>query len=249
MRNLTFILILTAQAAFGQAELVTELRSQIDMEWKKPNPEFTRTSTSYFNSNNIQDFYIAPINWSGRSIPFFWDCDLSALEFLISSKNTYEKLTGTDADEIYKGTKLKWKDVKATIWVNDNYYNVELTNWHVMELNDCPGTISFPAIHFTKTFELPNARTNNLEGLVFISDKSLGSNKTSASPTQLARNDGKSIKGTGYDLNNDQILDLFYFTELEGESEWLEGNQYNRLYANIGGTWKCIYVELLEVCI
>jgi hypothetical protein len=62
--------------------------------------------------------------------------------------------------------------------------------------------------------------------------------------TVIKTESGKSIKGIGYDLNNDSIFDIFsYYEEID------EDTGYTRLYINMDGKWKCKWVNLDEVCV
>lgn len=148
-----------------------------------------------------------------------------------------------EADSIFKGTKIYWrKNISGFIWFNDKEYKATIEDWYLFGFNECIGTLVAPYLSFKKVAEIPNAVTNNIQGLTILPyNESL---KIKSSETKMITDNGKIVEGIGYDLNNDAILDIFSWTE-----ELDETTSYTRLYMNINGQWKCKWIRLDELCI
>ena len=247
------IFILTVSFACGQKqqknsitnnqELIDSLTKQVDQKWIRENPSLVPTKSSFFNSDNEQKYFVGLLQISGRSIPFTWDNNLSLLQFLLTWDNEINIKQGTNADSNFKGTKITWnKDISGLIWFNDKTYKATVDNWHLFGFTECPGTIIFPNLSFQKVIEVPNAITNNIQGLtIFPYDEKLKINQTE---TTIKITNGKTIKGNAYDIDNDGIFDIFYY-----EEEIDETTNYTRLFLNISGQWECKWINLDEACL
>ena len=108
--------------------------------------------------------------------------------------------------------------------------------------NECVGTKIFPNLSFKRVAEIPKAMTNNIQGLTILPYNQ--NIKIKTSEIVLTTTIGKSIKGTGYDLNKDAIFDVFSYIE-----EIDETTTYTRLYINVSGQWKCKWINLNEECL
>lgn len=248
------IFVLTVSFACGQKqqtnsttnnkkELVDSLTKQVDQKWIRENPSFEPTKSSFFNSGNEKKYFVGLLQISGRSIPITWDNNLSLLQFLLTWDNQINIKQGTNADPNFKGTKITWnKNISGLLWFNDKTYKATIDNWHLFGLTECPGTIIFPNLSFQKVTEIPNAITNNIQGLtIFPFDEKL---KISRTETAIKTNTGKTIKGYAYDIDNDGIFDIFNY-----EEEIDETTNYARLYLNVSGQWKCKWINLDVACI
>lgn len=257
MKQITFIsaiFLLTVLPASGQEkegwtarnnrqELIDSLKKEVDQSWISENPVLGETKSSYFTNENENNYFIGVLQVSGYGVPFTWDANLSLLQFMLTSNNNATIKRGAAADSVYKGIKIAWdKNISALIWFDDNTYNATVDNWHLFESTECPGTIIFPNLSFEKVVDVPNATTNDIDGLTIIP---YAENITvKSSDTALETASKKEINGTGYDLNDDDILDVFSYTE-----EIDEITNYTRLYLNVNGQWKCKWIHLDEVCI
>lgn len=247
------LFVLTVSFACGQKwqkspttntrELIDSLTKQVDQKWIRENPSLEPTKPSFFNSGNEEKYFVALLQISGQSIPFTWDNNLSLLNFLLSRYNEINIKQGTNADPNFKGTKITWdRNISGLIWFNDRTYKSTVNNWHLSGLTECPGTIIFPNLSFQKAIEIPNAITANIQGLtIFPNDEKL---KISRAETTIRTTTGKAIKGNAYDINNDGVLDIFYY-----EEEINETTNYTRLYVNVSGQWKCKWINMNEACI
>lgn len=248
------IFVLTVSFACGQKqqpssitnnkkELVDSLIKQVDQKWIRENPALEPTKHSFFNNDNEKNYFVGLLQISGQGLPFTWDNNLTLLQFLLNVDNEINIKQGTNADLNFKGTKITWnKNISGLAWFNDKTYKAIIDNWHLFGLTECPGTIIFPLLSFQKVTEIPNAITNNIQGLtIFPYDEKL---KISRKETTIMTTTGKTIKGNVYDIDNDGIFDIFYY-----EEEIDETTNYTRLYLNVSGQWKCKWINLDEECI
>jgi hypothetical protein len=84
--------------------------------------------------------------------------------------------------------------------------------------------------------------TNNIQGLTILPYNE--NIKIKSTETEMTTKNGKTIKGIGYDIDNDAILDIFSYNE-----EIDETTNYTRLYINVSGQWKCKWINLDEACL
>jgi len=239
--------ILSTLFIYGQSitdieKLYEKLTKSVDNKWVSENPAFKPTDSSFFNKDNENEYFVGLLQISGFSIPFSWDNNLALLHFLLAMDTNISVLTGVEADQVYKGTKISWDtDISGLIWFNDKSYRATVAHWHLFDMTDCPGTIIFPSLSFEKIVDIPNALTNNIQGLSiipYIDKLTIKSFKTS-----LTMTNSKTVKGIAYDINDDGIFDIFYYSEETDESTY-----YTRLYINVNGMWKCKWINLDEVC-
>ncbi|MGV9012881.1 MAG: hypothetical protein ACOH13_09840 [Flavobacteriales bacterium] len=248
------VFLLTTLVAHGQTqkvpksfvskeETIYNLKKSVDQSWIKPNPSLTSTKSSFFNKGNESTYFIGLLQLSGQSVPFTWDDNLSLLQFLLSLDNEVHIKHGIEADENFKGTQINWKrEVNGLIWIDNTTYKATIDNWHLFDSTDCPGTIIFPILSFRKNDEISNARTNSIQGLAII--PYIENIKIRRLETVIRTKDGQEIKGVGLDIDNDNIIDIFSYTEGVDVT-----TVYTRLYINVDGVWKCKWISLDEVCI
>lgn len=247
------IFILTALFACGQKqqttssdnqqELIDSLKKKVDQKWIRENLSLNPTKSSFFNKENESKYFVGLLQISGQSVPFTWDNNLSLLKFLLTLENKINVKQGIAADQYFKGTKIAWdNDITGLIWFNDKSYKATVDNWHLFGFTECPGTIIFPNLSFKKVTEIPNSITNNIQGLTILPYNE--NFKIKSSETTITTESGKTIKGIGYDLDNDAIFDIFSYNE-----EIDETTGYTRLYINVSGQWKCKWINLDVACI
>jgi hypothetical protein len=247
------ILILTVSFACGQKqqnnsitnnkELIDSLTKQVDQKWIRGNPSLNPTKPSFFNKDNESTYFVGLLQISGQSIPFTWDDNLSLLKFLLTLENEISVKQGIVADQNFKGTKIAWdSNINGLIWFNEKSYKATIDNWHLFGFTECPGTIIFPNLSFKKVTEIPNAITNNIQGLTILPYNE--NFKIKSSEREMKTENGKTIKGIGYDIDNDGIFDIFSYNEDIDET-----TSYTRLYINVSGQWKCKWINLDEACI
>jgi hypothetical protein len=219
------------------------LKKTVDQKWIRQNPSLNKTKSSFFNKDNESKYFVGLLQISGQSVPFTWDDNLSLLQFLLTLDYEINIKRGIVADENFKGTKIAWdRSINGLIWFNDKAYKTTVDNWHLFGFTDCPGTIIFPNLSFNKVTEIPDAITNNIKGLTILPyNKNI---KIKRYNTTIKTKSSKTIKGIGYDLNNDSIIDIFTYNEVIDES-----TGYTRLYINVSGQWICKWINLDEVCI
>lgn len=227
----------------AQDKIFNEMKAFITKDWVRKNPTFQPTKISFFRGPK-PDLYIAPLQWSGAGHPFTWDCDLKGLEFLLKRNHPHRILKDHLADKIYGGNKVVWENsIEALVWTKDNIYKSFVTDWYLIKNSDCPGNKIFPTISFSEAFHVKDSITNNLSGLGIIPfDPKI--TKISSEKNSLKTNEGKSIEGNSFDLNDDKIPDIFIYRE-----EIDETTSYKRLYLNIQGTWVFKWAMLDEECI
>ena len=244
---LTFFLF-SIQFVYGQnnagiEKLYEKLLKSVDNEWISENPTFKTTESSFFNEENENRYFVGLLQISGFSIPFTWDNNLTLLHFLLVLDSNISVITGIEADQVYKGTKIIWNTgLNGLIWFNDKSYKATVAHWHLFDFTDCPGNIIFPYLLFDKIVDITNALTNNIQGLTIIPYNEKLTIKSSA--TSMTMTIGKTVEGIAYDIDNDGIFDIF--TYFEGVDEF---TGYTRLYINVNGKWKCKWINLYEECI
>ena len=227
-----------------QKDIYSHLKDSLTTDWVRENPELTETEASYFNEERAAEYFVAPLQISGYSTPFAWDDDLSILRFLLSKDEDIVIVRGTEADPNYKGIKVTWKrGLSGLLWIDNKAYEAPVTDWWLIKESDCPGTISFPTLSFEKQFEVPNALTNDLEGLVILPFNSEFKN-IKASDVSLKTKNGILLRGKAYDIDSDGVSDVFLYDEQIDEATY-----YSRLYLNVNGKWECKHVKLDEVCV
>jgi hypothetical protein len=233
----------TNTASINQQELVDSLKKKVDQKWIIENPSLKPTKSSFFNKNNESKYFVGLLKISGQSVPFTWDDNLSLLNFLLNLENEIKVKHGIDADQNFKGTKIAWdNNISGLIWFNDKAYKATVDNWYLFGFTECPGTIIFPNLSFKKIADIPNAITNNIQGLTILPyDENI---KIKSDETIMTTESGKIIKGIGYDIDNDGIFDIFSYNEDIDET-----TGYTRLYINVSGQWKCKWINLDEVCV
>lgn len=233
----------TAKVSNNQQKLFDSLNKKVDQKWIRENPLLNQTKTSFFNKENESKYLVGLLQISGQNVPFTWDDNLSLLQFLLALDDEINIKQGIVADENFKGTKIIWKkNINGLIWFNDQAYKATVDNWHLSDFTECPETIIFPNLSFKKVLEIPNATTNNIQGLTILPYNE--NIKIKSTETVMTTERGKTISGVGYDLNNDGILDIFSYNE-----EIDETTNYTRLYINVNGQWKCKWINLDEACI
>ncbi len=204
---------------------------------------FNKTKPSFFNKDNENKYFVGLLQISGKSIPFTWDHNLSLLQFLLTLNNEINIKQGIVADENFKGTKIAWdRSINGLIWFNDEAHEATVDNWHLLGSTECLETIIFPNLSFKKVADIPNAITNNIQGLTILPYNE--NFKIKSTETALITENGETIKGIGYDIDSDAILDIFSYNE-----EISETTNYARLYINVSGQWKCKWINLDEACI
>lgn len=247
------ILLLTVLFACGQKqqtntpnnqlELIDSLKKKVDQKWIRENPSLNPTKSSFFNKDNENKYFVGLLQISGQSVPFTWDDNLSLLQFLLTVDNEINVKDGIAADQNFKGTKISWdNNISGLIWFNDKAYKATVDNWHLFGFTECPGTIIFPNLSFKKIADIPNAITNNIQGLTILPYNE--NIKIKSAETIMTTESGKDIKGIGYDIDNDGIFDIFSYNEDIDET-----TGYTRLYINVSGQWKCKWINLDEVCV
>ena len=218
---------------------IEQIKQKVNQNWKRENPKFQKSDKSFFNNQNSRFLFVIPVQVSGRSKIFSWDYSLSLIDYLC--KRDCENITIKDTNE---KTEIVWnKPIKSMVCINDKKINTAVESWVLLKYNECPGTISFPIVYYNYELNIKNPITNNIEGIAFIGEK-LKINSLNKVETSLFTTENKEIKGIGYDLNNDDLIDIFYFKEEIDDSRY-----YGRLYLNIDGEWKCEWIEYFETCI
>ncbi|WP_299246230.1 hypothetical protein [uncultured Aquimarina sp.] len=230
----------------GQTKDVHKLKKSVDQSWIKENPLIQKTKPSFFNEINHSEFLILELNFSGKSIPFVWDCDFSILNFLSNKEYLIENKNHQFNNKNHTISTIKWTDeISSLLWFRDKIHKSKVDNWHLENYFDCEGIISFPNLKFEKIFELKNARTNLEKGIAIIPFTSEIQN-IAYSEIELISQTGQLMKGTGYDINEDKVTDIFiHYQELDDEGF----TGYKRLYININGNWSCKWIEYYEECI
>ena len=233
----------TINTVISQQEIIDSLKKTVNQKWIRQNPELNSTKSSFFSKDNESKYFVGLLQISGQSVPFTWDDNLSLLQFILTLDKETNIKKGVAADTNFKGTKIAWeKNINGLVWFNDKSYKATVDNWHLFGFTECPETIIFPNLSFKKLANIPNAITNNIQGLTILPYNE--NIKIKSTETSITTENSKTIKGIGYDIDNDAILDIFSYNE-----EIDETTNYTRLYINVSGQWKCKWINLDEACI
>lgn len=239
----------TVRIGFLTQPIIDSLKANRDQKWINKSPRFKNISKSFFTDKNTLNLLIVPVYISGFGIPFSTDCTFSVLDFL-NKKHTFNQ---TDLyrvnNELSNITEVKWKELeKVKIWINGQSFQTRINNYYLYgtsDFNECPGTIDFSSFYYHKIPELriENPLTNNLTGLAFIgTDFNLDS--LIETKSELVTENDIKIEGVGYDINNDNILDVFHYYEMIDDI-----SSYGRMYLNIGGNWILLLNDYEQVCV
>jgi hypothetical protein len=242
-KKLLILVLLAGIVCQGQTNIYDILKDSIDNSWIKPSEELTSTKPSYFNSINSQNIFISPLEVSGYGVPFSWDSDLSILKFLSAKDSTIVIKTGKEANSEYLGTKITWNNNKTALLFLDNEINKSfMTDWYLFGRSECPKMHLFPLVNFEELYKSPFPMKNDSKGIVlFPAPPNI---KTiSESRIKLYSKGGNSLLGTAYDLNNDQIQDVFIYQDSEFDRN---GAKQKTLYINLNGTWVRKWNHLYE---
>lgn len=244
--HLLVITLVISNICLAQENVLKELSNTVESSWIKTSPQLKQTKSSFFTRENSKTTFVVPVKISGLGVPFTWDCDLSILNFLLNKDESITIKKGIEADPNYKGVRINWtKKQNSLLWIDGELYESTIDNWYLFGLNDCPGTYTFPVLNFTKQYDVPNARTNSQSGIAIFPARPYITD-IERIETKLITEGQEKVNGTGFDLNNDQIIDVFIFME------WLDEEQmtgYKRLYMNVDGNWVFKWSELYEECI
>jgi hypothetical protein len=235
--------IYVVKSEVNHQSLIDSLKNKVDQSWIRKNPSFKSTKHSFFSHANENNYYVGLMQMSGHGTPFVNDDDLSLLRYLIRRDSGITVVNGEKANQEFQGTKIFWNQKQyGLIWYNRTIFKAEVYHWSLFETTDCGPIIIFPTLDFLKVDEVPNARFNNISGLaMFPYEKNITINEKEL---RMKTMDGSSISGSGYDLNLDQIPDVFIYDEDLDES-----NSYTRIFLNVDGEWKCKWISLNQTCI
>jgi hypothetical protein len=241
---LLIALVALSTMAVGQRDHKDVLLTSIDQQWIKPNPEFKRTTPSFFTKGNVRRYFVSSLQVGGEHQAFSWDDNLYGLDFLTTFYRDTIVQEGKNADTIYEGTKILWKNpIEGFLFFNSKTYKSPIKEWHLANTTDCPGTIIFPSLTFQQPIAIAHDSLYEAQGLSILPYNEVFLT-TKESPLKLRTSKNINISGTGYDINGDAIVDIFVYIE-----ELNESTSYRRLYLNIDGEWVCRWVEYIENCV
>lgn len=227
----------------------------------KNNPKFKKTSSSIFTADNTKNLYIFLTHIDSTYL-YVEDCDYSLLKFL-RYKTKHQNLQYSVIDSTTHF--VNNEKLRLVRWVQPvNYMMFELGTVFETSMNnyteywECGNKMDYspkyPYTYPEPTLLRLNYTDEQHEDLAYIlknpimvfsimplDDMSyeLPFNTEAASKKEsLETSKGKDIEGTGIDLNNDKILDAFWFNEVQ-DSKIIE--VITRLYINVGGKWTPIW--------
>jgi hypothetical protein len=234
------IFVFNSQA---QSNIYNRLKDSVNITWITPLEQLENTKPSYFNKTNSQLVFISPLEISGYGTPFSNDCDLSVLKFLSPQDSTIVVNTGKEADSFYLGTKIKWKEkIPALLYINSKIKNSSITDWYLFGKSECPKFSLFPTLNFEELYQLDSPEKNDSEGIaLFPSPNDISIIKEAT--VELKSKTGNRFWGKAYDLNNDEIQDVFIYRDTDYDSN---GKRQQKLYINVEGKWVIKWNNLEE---
>lgn len=228
------IALLVSLACNGQGNIYRQLKGTIDSSWIKSIEELEKTKPSYFNNINSESVFISQLEISGYGVPFSWDSDFSILNFLMKKDSIVDIYEDGKADVVYLGTKLIWPNQKTVLlYIEDEIRNSVITDWYMIGNSECPAMQLFPNLNFEQWYRPPSPVRNTSKGIAIFpypSDVTTIKEKE----IKLKSKNGNSIRGNAYDLNNDQIPDVFIYQEPEFDEN---DAKQTSLFINLNGSW------------
>jgi len=231
------------------------------MHTLKKNPKFKKTRSSLFTPENIKNNYIF-LTYIDSTFLYIEDCDYSMLKFLRykTQQQKLQYLVSDSTDNIVNNEKLRairWGK-KIPFKMYDNNYvfesNINLYTEYWVCGDKFDYANKYPFMMPERTSLRKNYTEDQSEDLRYILSNPimvfsvipLDDNaydlpfnlEGTAEETKLETSKGDKINGTGIDLNNDKILDAFWYNDIM-DSKIVE--VYVRLYINVEGSWVPIW--------
>lgn len=227
----------------------------------KNNPKFKKTKPSIFTLENTKNLYIFLTHIDSTYL-FIEDCDYSLLKFL-RYKTAHQNLQYKVVDSVTYGVNeeklrlVRWNTpITYKMFENNTVFEPAIKNY--MEYWECGNKLDYsPKYPYTYPTQTPlrkNYTDEEMESLQFIlknpimvfsilplDDLSYDlpyNTEASSKKESLETTKGEDIDGTGIDLDNDKVLDAFWFHEVQ-DSKVIE--VATRLYVNIGGKWTPVW--------
>jgi hypothetical protein len=223
----------------------------------KNHPKFSKTTASLFTKDNIKGLYIFLTHIDSTHL-YIEDCDYSMLKFLrYKTKHQNLKYSVVDSATYFVNEEklrlVRWPNgINYMMFDNGTVFETSFTTYS--EYWECGNKFDYsPKYPFTSPKDTPlrkNYTDEQNEDLRYIlsnpimvfsimplDDMSyeLPYNVEASSKTaSLETTKGKDIEGTGIDLNNDKVLDAFWFNQIQ-DSKIVE--VATRLYINVEGKW------------
>lgn len=227
----------------------------------KNNPKFKKTKSSVFTAANTKNLYIFLTHIDSTNL-YIEDCDYSMLKFLRYKTNHQNlKYKVVDSTTYFVNEEklrlVRWND-GIGFKMFDNNTVFETSFYEYYEYWECGNKLDYspkyPYINPKSTPLRKNYDDEQNEDLRYIlshpimvfsiiplDDLSYDlpyNTEASSKKESLETSSGKDIEGEGIDLNNDKILDAFWFHEIQ-DSKIVE--VATRLYVNIDGKWTPIW--------
>jgi hypothetical protein len=233
----------------------------IQSKWKIENPVLTKTEKSLFNNINVKNIFIFPISISTKNEMYFWDCENRILDYMNSSGEYAFSLRKEFAADgkIAFSELIPSNKIDLIVLTNQNIIKSKMTKWRKDNNYECPGNYSFShweidSAQFGYKFSEEDIRNlseklyGNMIGIILFSscEKGFKIGIPVANDIEMDLLHGDKILGIGWDLNQDNILDIFTYIEKLSN---VTSDRYFRLYLNLNGKWECKWVELIEDCI
>ncbi len=227
----------------------------------KNNPKFKKTSASLFTNDNTKNLYIFLTHIDSTYL-YIEDCDYSLLKFLRYKTNqqnlAYKVVDSTTYFVNQEKLRLvRWDNgIAYKIFDNNTVFETSFDTYQ--EYWECGNKLDYspkyPYSYPKRTLLRKNYTDEQNEDLGYIlknpimvfsiiplDDMSYDlpfNIEASSRKESLETNKGNDIEGTGIDLNNDKILDAFWFNEVQ-DSKIVE--VATRLYINLSGKWVPIW--------
>lgn len=239
----------TVKVGFLTQNIIDSLKANRNQKWIKESPKFKNTLKSFFTENNTKNLLVLSVYFSGYGVPFTSDYTFSVLDYLSKKYPSNKTDLYRVKNEFSSITEIRWKNPeKVKIWINGQSFQTRINNYSLYgtsNFNECPGTIDFSSFYYYKIPELKieNPLTNNLTGLAFIGTE-INLDNLTKTEYELETKNNRKIQGVGYDINNDNIPDIFYYYEMIDDI-----SAYGRIYLNISGNWILLLNEFEQVCV
>lgn len=227
----------------------------------KNNTKFKKTKPSIFTEENTKSLYIFLTHIDSTYL-FLEDCDYSLLKFLrykTQKQNLQYKVVDSTTYFVNeeKMRLVRWNNpIGYKMFDNNTVFETSIDSY--AEYWECSNKLDYSP-KYPYTYPKPTLLRKNYddeqnEDLAYILKNPIMvfsilpldemsydlpfNIEASSKKESLETTKGSEIEGTGIDLNNDKILDAFWFNEVQ-DSKIVE--VATRLYINVGGKWVAVW--------
>lgn len=233
-------------------EVIIQREVNTPVKWKKACLQLESTKPSLFNYKEDTHLRLFPIEPSKNGLIAF-DCERKILDYLHNKcklKICEYKTNRSDQKDICFKLSHQLKVFAVAQNQIKLFSGIVSEWWYKPGQNECPGNELFPLVRIVlNDCAILNCGTEDSLIIGFLGAGKKILNRIKKTEIRVTKNkslktEGESnIFGTSFDLNGDDIDDIFIFKQ-----QLSEYKSYIRIYANFNGEWVCNWDGLEEEC-